>query len=359
MNRASEPPCQIIFSGHVKKLSRKFKIWQQRVLTLNTQGDIYIRRINSKFPSNAIPSSCQHKNNKRKPPINITETGVATRQGQTSDGKWPIKLDLRQSLVLECSTTKFLFFPSMRAAEALTTQLRILCCRKDSGEKADSATGMNSRSKRLSWSDDFICRDESEELTLLTGLDRKESFSFFSLLEFTDTIRASISYDSLPTVESDYCQSKINISSPVATSEEKVEMCFDFTSGPGYLACKQAKHSLISLPDNHSIASSANRMCRSKTESLLPFRSTTQFALKPILKRSSHWCYSDKSATLPRVSFNSCPSVRIVSVMNRSSRQEMEAEYDKMMSLYIDKYVMNIEEQNSHSINYDSRLIED
>ena len=330
------PPCQILFSGNVKKLSRKLQVWQQRILTLNTQGDIYIRRINSK----AIPSSCQQKNTKLKPPINITETGVATRLGQASDGKWPTKLDLRQSLVLVCGTTKFLFFPSTHAAEALTTQLRILRCRRDSEEKTGVSTELSSRSTRLSWSDDSIWRDEREQLTLLTGHGRKESFSFFSLLEFSDTIRDSISNNSLLT-EGDNTQEETNNSNQVSTVPTDEEMCFDFTSGPGYLACKRANHSLVSLPDNQSIAPSTDNVCKSKTESLLPFRPTTQFTLKPILKRSSHWCHSNKSDTLPRVRFNTCPSVRILSVMSINDKQEIETEYDQIVSMFIEKYLVS------------------
>ena len=320
----------ILFSGYVKKLSRRLRVWQQRILTLNAQGDIYIRRVNAKFPSSVIPSSCpcqQQSNKGMKPPIRITDPGVVTRQGQASDGKWPRKLDLKQSLVLECDTTIFLFFPSTHAAETLTTQLRILCCKRDSEEGTDVSIELNPRSKKVSWSDDLISRDEREKLTLLTGPGRKESFSFISLLEFSDSIRDSISSQSLLTEN----EKKEN-------TEEKVEMCFDFTSGPGYLACKRAKHSSLSPHQS-----------KPGPESLLPFLPPTQFSLKPILKRNSRCYNSEKSDTLSRVRFNTSPSVRILSVMTINSKQEIETEYDQIVSLYVGKYVVKGSKQTRKS----------
>eukprot|EP00800_Vazella_pourtalesii_P004473 TRINITY_DN1505_c0_g1_i3.p1 TRINITY_DN1505_c0_g1~~TRINITY_DN1505_c0_g1_i3.p1 ORF type:complete len:372 (+),score=99.18 TRINITY_DN1505_c0_g1_i3:144-1259(+) len=338
------PSPQILFSGYVKKLSRKFKLWQQRILTLNSMGDILITRINSKRRSRKLPG----------PPINVTQSGLVRRQGKASDGRWPSKLDLRQSLVLECNTTKFLFFPSIRAVEALNTQLDILCCRKCSEEKIDISTERDTtteigvevetgkretNSKRWSLCDDVICRDETEmELTLLTKLDRKKSFSLVSLTEFTNTIRASISYDCILSEN----ESVSNKTETVSTKENKenkenlveekeIEMCFDFTSGPGYLACKRAKQTLRDIPDNTVTTQ------HSKRTSL--FSPNTQFTLKPILKRHSDY---STSSSISRVRFNASPSVRIVSVVSNSDTQEVETDY---VFHYINKYVINSHKQ--------------
>ena len=339
---------QILFSGYVKKLSRKFKLWQQRILTLNSLGDIHITRLNTKRRSRRLSP----------PPINVTQSDIVRRQGKTSDGRWPSKLDLRQSLVLECSTTKFLFFPSIRAVEALNTQLDILCCRKCSAEKIDISPESDtpieigvaaetdkreSCSKRLSLCDDVICRDETDkELTLLTKLDRKKSFSLLSLTEFTNTIRASISYDCILSED----ESVSNKSQTVSTAgkdnkeniaeEKEMEMCFDFTSGPGYLACKRATQTLRDIPDN-TVTTLHN-----KRTSL--FSPNTQFTLKPILKRHSDYysCREDKTSSISRVRFNTSPSVRIVSLVSNSDTQEVETDY---VMHYINKYVVNSHKQ--------------
>ena len=289
-----EPHYQLLFSGSVKKLSKR-GFWQYRILTLDSRGNIYIA---------TKGTSSFQKNNKSKPPINVTQSDTVRRQGKTSDGRWPSKLDLRQSLVLECSTTKFLFFPSIRAVEALNTQLDILCCRKCSGEKIDISPESDtpteigvaaetdkreSCSKRLSLCDDVICKDETDK-----ELNKK--------------------------IECEIEQNK------------ESEVCIDFTSGPGYLACKRATQTLRDIPDN-TVTTQHNR----RTSLFSP---NTQFTLKPILKRHSDYysCREDKTSSISRVRFNTSPSVRIVSLVSNSDTQEVETDY---VMHYINKYVVS------------------
>ena len=87
--------------------------------SLNSHGDIYITKINKKDTISFASYYPEEK--KRKPSVNIFQLGLVTRQGQISDGKWPRKLDLRQSLVLENKSTKFLFFPSITKLADLAT----------------------------------------------------------------------------------------------------------------------------------------------------------------------------------------------------------------------------------------------
>ena len=289
-----KPSCQLLFSGSVKKLSRR-GFWQYRILSLDSRGNIYIA-------TKGISSF--QENTKSKPPINVTQSDIVRRQGKASDGRWPSKLDLRQSLVLECITTKFLFFPSIRAVEALNTQLDILCCRKCSEEKIDISTERDtsteigvevetdkreSCSKRLSLCDDAICRDNTDK-------------------ELTTKIEREID------------QNKVS------------EVCIDFTSGPGYLSCKRATQTIRDTPDNTVTTQ------HSKRTSL--FSPNTQFTLKPILKRHSDYYYSreDKASTISRVRFNTSPSVRIVSVVSNSDTQQVETDY---IFRYINKYVVD------------------
>ena len=284
-----ETHCQLLFTGSVKKLSRR-GFWQYRILTLDSRGNIYIA-------TKGIPSF--QEKIKSKPPINVTRSDIVRRQGKASDGRWPSKLDLRQSLVLECNTTKFLFFPSIRAVEALNTQLDILCCRKCSEEKIDISTERDTTteigvevetdkretsSKRWSLCGDVICRDEREkELNTKFECEREQDKEF--------------------------------------------EVSIDFTSGPGYFTCKRTKQTLRDIPDNTVTTQ------HSKRTSL--FSPKTQFTPKPILKRHSDY---STSSSISRVRFNASPSVRIVSVVSNSDTQEVETDY---VFHYINKYVNN------------------
>lgn len=378
--KESASSSQIIFSSLVKRLSRRLRMWQQRILTLNSRGEIYITRVAKKSPGLVlVASSSQQTRNKQKGPVfNITEHGALASQGKRSDAGWPAKLDLRQSLVLSSASKTYVFLPSVRAAESLKTHLRILEMRQESEEKSDTDTESLSGSELddgeaglrrgvsesihslpeadTSQSDgrscEMITKEEKEAgLTLLTGLDRQKSFSLVSLVEFTDIIKASLLQQSdTLTEENDGDLTNKQNDSPGKNAKEgkteerkevdPFEMCLDFTSGPGYLACN--RNSIV----RDSSFISMQKL--SRRDSLL-FKPSTHFRPKPILKQRSLYA-GEKRESETRVRFNTCPSVRIISNFDKDNVENIEGDHD-LVSHYIYKYVVNSHKLKSDRFN--------
>ncbi|KAI6649417.1 hypothetical protein LOD99_11782 [Oopsacas minuta] len=271
--------CQILFSGCIKKLSRKL-FWQNRIITLNSLGEIYI--------TTEVISSFQNTDTNSMPPINITESGVWNRPGDASDGLWPQKLDLRQSMVLECSTTRFLFFPSILAAEEFTNQLDIL-------------SNINSSSENIQITPEMV-----------TNLDNNTNS--------TEKLKYSSSNDVISSDKEATILKHI--------PGEDTEVCFDFRSGPGYLT---SKHTL----DNNASTHDSKR---------------TPFTPISILKQSSenNNNFEEKTETIKRVRFDTSTSVRIVNVMNNNT--EAQADTDNLL-LCINKYIIKSHKQKYQTEN--------
>ena len=291
---------EILFSGYVKKMSRNFRIWQQRVLTLDSHGDIYITKISGKDPITFSSFSPQDKRRKQKPPINTSEPGLVIRQGHINDGKWPGKLDLRQSLVLNCATTKFLFFPSFRAAEALRTQLQILQWRTDSQLELEANKLVVRRRDAIKKRENTIKKRNDipvKSNTVQGVLDMKE------LTKFTENVKSQL----------------IEKSEAIKIQEEgdnsiSCELSLDFEVRENLVSCK-VSHSLEDLTHIDKLPSKASSLLR------MLKNSDCDFKPKPILKSAKQDYFCRESKSKKKVKFDSSHAFRISTSANPRSVQ--------------------------------------
>ena len=290
VDNIKEQEPEILFSGYVKKMSKTLRIWQQRILTLNSHGDIYITKINKKDTISF--SSYYPEEKKQKPSVNIFQLGLVTRQGQISDGKWPRKLDLRQSLVLENKSTKFLFFPSIQAATALRSQLQILQWRTDSELEIEKSLVVERR--------DAIKRRENsthKKKTVQGVLSMKE------LRKFADNVKSEL----------------IEKSEAISSQEEgdepiNCQLSLDFEVRENLVSCK-VSHSLEDLTNIDKIPSKSSsllRMLKNSEHDIKP---------KPILKNSKQEYFSKSQRSQKKVRFDSGQAFRISTSANPKSVQ--------------------------------------
>lgn len=285
VDNIKEQEPEILFSGYVKKMCKSLRIWQQRILTLNSHGDIYITKINKKDTISFASYYPEEK--KRKPSVNIFQLGLVTRQGQISDGKWPRKLDLRQSLVLENKSTKFLFFPSIQAATALRSQLQLLQWRTDSEVELEKSLVVKRR--------DAIKRRENsthKKKTVQGVLSIKE------LGKFAENVKSEL----------------IEKSEAISSQEEgdepiNCELSLDFEVRENLVSCK-VSHSLEDLTNIDKIptkVSSLQRLLKNSEHDIKP---------KPILKNSKQEYFSRAQKSKKKVRFDSGQEFRISTSAN-------------------------------------------
>ncbi|KAI6649419.1 hypothetical protein LOD99_11784 [Oopsacas minuta] len=295
---------EILFSGYVKKMCRRFRLWQQRVLTLNSHGDLYLTKINNKDPI-SFSSYCPQKN--QKPPVNIFQLGVVTRQGQVSDGKWPKKLDLRQSLVVESKSTKFLFLPSIQAAEALRTQLQILQWRTDSELEKEEESLVVKRRHAIKRREHPIQKEQNihpksniAPVQAVQGiLNMKE------LGKFAENVKSQLIQKS----EAIHCQEEGDQSITVSCI-----LSLDFEVRENLVSCK-VSHSLEDLTKMDKLPS--------KSSSLLRLLKNSEYdnKPKPILKNSKQEYFSRPQKSQKKVRFDSAQAFRISTPANPRSVQ--------------------------------------
>ena len=299
VNNIFDEEPEILFSGYVKKMSRNFRIWQQRILTLNSNGDIYLTKIFGKDPITFSSYSPLEKRRKQKPPINTSHPGLVARQGQISDAKWPGKLDLRQSLVLGCDTKKFLFFPSIRAAEALRTQMHMLQWRTDSQLELEAKNLVVKRRDAIKKRENTIQKrkDMPVKSNSVQGvLDMKE------LGKFAENVKNQLIEKSQVITFQEEGDNPINC-----------ELSLDFEVRENLISCK-VSHSLEDLTQIDKLPSKASSLLR------LLKNSECEFKPKPILK-STKQDYFCREKSKKKVQFDSGRAFRISTSANPRSVQ--------------------------------------
>ena len=297
VNNINDEEPEVLFSGYVKKMSRNFRIWQQRVLTLNSHGDIYITKISGKDPITFSSFSPQDKLRKQKTPINISQPELVARQGHISDGKWPTKLDLRQSLVLECATTKFLFFPSIRAAEALRTQLQILQWRTDAQLELEASSLVVKRRDAIKKRENTILKRNDipvKQNSVQAVLDMKE------LGKFAENVKSQLIEKSVAIK----CQEEGD--NPISC-----ELSLDFEVRENLVSCK-VSHSLEDLTQIDKLPSKASSLLRLLKNSDCDFKPKP----KPILKSSKQEYFCRQQKSKKKVQFDSGQTFRISTSAN-------------------------------------------
>ena len=286
-NMHEEP--EILFSGFVKKLSRNFRIWQHRILTLNALGDIYITKISNR-ESVTFSSCSMHHKHSNKPPINITHEEISLRQGEESDGKWPSKLDLRQSLVLETAYPKFIFLTSIRAAEALKTQIRILQLRQ-------KAKGNDMRDLSFKRRDGIKKKDipvQKEEVKHIVH----------SMLNLTELGKFA------ENVKNQLIEKSESVQSQEEGDKSSSEVSLDF----------EVRENLVSCKVSHSLEDITKIEDKAHMSPVLKKQNQTEpneFKPKPILKKQDFFSYKSKK----RVRFDSAQAFRISTSANPRSVQ--------------------------------------